>query len=644
MICAVILLFLNIHIFKVRHHMGQDRVTTYLQAASVWTLYLFAITELLSLINSLSFFPLASSWGILDVILIILLILQREDISKALPRSFPSFNKRYLVFAGISAVTITLAIRTVSYNWDSMTYHLSRIAHWAQNESVAHYATNSIRQITSPVLAEFINLHVYILTGGSDLLCNLLQCFSYLTCALIVWRIARKLHCTPVFCYIAALLYLAMPIAFAEALTTQTDNISAVWLLAFVYILLDYTDPAKPILWNKNTVSDVCTMGLMVAFGYLTKPSVCIAMVIFVLWLLLACLIRKDHFLTLAKLIGCVLPCILLPILPEMLRNIHTFAALSDPIAGQRQIIGTLQPNYIFINFLKNITYNMPTTLLYDSPALIKRFIVLAAGLMRVTLDHPSISEDGTPFMMHMPPDYGHDTALNPLIVWLFFICILWGILRFKKDKSSKAKISYSLAAAIAFLVFCAVLRWEPFVSRYMTGYFALLCPMIAFQLQKFTQAPDRLPLRNAIIGIICFICITDIAGMSIYHRNLCARNGAEERPFGYFVNRTAIYNAYAMISNDIISEKYQNIGIYMGENDYEYPFWVLLDNVKNRIEHVNVSNASAGYADTSFHPECIIWLGPLPEGGIVCNGLYYDQIQEYGVNQYLASLSTVLP
>ena len=88
-----------------------------------------------------------------------------------------------------------MAMRIVPYNWDSLTYHLPRIMHWVQNKSVAHYATNIDRQIASPPLAEFINLHIYLLMGKKDVAFNLLQCMSFGFCIVLTVAIAKKLGC-----------------------------------------------------------------------------------------------------------------------------------------------------------------------------------------------------------------------------------------------------------------------------------------------------------------------------------------------------------------------------------------------------------------------------------------------------------------
>ena len=99
------------------------------------------------------------------VILFFLRIYKEKDCLKALAARLAGAIKRHKTACVLAAALLFLAVYTVPYNWDSMTYHLSRIANWTQNQSAAHYATHNIREIVSPVLAEFLNLHVYILSG-----------------------------------------------------------------------------------------------------------------------------------------------------------------------------------------------------------------------------------------------------------------------------------------------------------------------------------------------------------------------------------------------------------------------------------------------------------------------------------------------
>jgi len=517
-----------------------------------------------------------------------------------------------------------------------MTYHLPRIAHWAQNQTVAHYATNIIRQLTSPVLAEFINLQVYILSGNNDIFLNMLQSVSFIANAAIVYGIARKIKCSDTFCRLAVLLFLTMPIAFSEALTTQVDNYATVWLLIFVYFLLDFTSVEKKITFCRENIILVCTMGFCVSLGYLAKPSVCIGMCIFVLWLLIICIRRKDRLVPLLQLICCVIPAIILPLIPEIARNLATFQAISDPIAGKRQLIGTLQPSYIFINFLKNAVYNLPNIYFSDSSNWLKRIVVKCAQLLNVELDHPSISEGGAVFYIHNAQDYGHDTAVNPVIVILFIICILWLLLRRHKKGERRDYIGFCITSALSFLLFCCVLRWEPFVTRYMISYLALLCPVTATLLQKLTDGKTQFGLRNSALSIIWFVCIVEFIGLAYYHRNMNARNGADERPYGYFVNRTTEYQSYTELCNAIMEGDNKNIGIYLGSNDYEYPLWAMLEGEIAQMKHVNVNNSSAVYAEENFEPDCIIWIGSLPDSTFTYNGIIYSNTFTAAENRYL--------
>ena len=644
MIIAIVLLYLNIHLFRIQKQHSADRLGSWLQGIVFWNLYAFIIMEILSVFHAVSFFPIIIVWGLLNVLLLI--ILQRQYVrysltisviwSKCLSTFLKEINKSTIFFGLICCFVIVMSICTVPYNWDSMTYHLPRIAHWAQNQTVAHYATNIIRQLTSPVLAEFINLQVYILSGNNDIFLNMLQSVSFIANAAIVYGIARKIKCSDTFCRLAVLLFLTMPIAFSEALTTQVDNYATVWLLIFVYFLLDFTSVEKKITFCRENIILVCTMGFCVSLGYLAKPSVCIGMCIFVLWLLIICIRRKDRLVPLLQLICCVIPAIILPLIPEIARNLATFQAISDPIAGKRQLIGTLQPSYIFINFLKNAVYNLPNIYFSDSSNWLKRIVVKCAQLLNVELDHPSISEGGAVFYIHNAQDYGHDTAVNPVIVILFIICILWLLLRRHKKGERRDYIGFCITSALSFLLFCCVLRWEPFVTRYMISYLALLCPVTATLLQKLTDGKTQFGLRNSALSIIWFVCIVEFIGLAYYHRNMNARNGADERPYGYFVNRTTEYQSYTELCNAIMEGDNKNIGIYLGSNDYEYPLWAMLEGEIAQMKHVNVNNSSAVYAEENFEPDCIIWIGSLPDSTFTYNGIIYSNTFTAAENRYL--------
>lgn len=155
----------------VLYRKNADKAELYLKCAVLWTLYCFIITELLSVANQLTRRNLFVTWGILDVILLLIIAARYKKYVKsenAVKLKDWLKNHRNVIIWGVFAVLmIILAIGKMPYNWDSMTYHCARLFHWAQNRSVAHYATNNVRQIASPVLAAFINLNVYLLTGRS---------------------------------------------------------------------------------------------------------------------------------------------------------------------------------------------------------------------------------------------------------------------------------------------------------------------------------------------------------------------------------------------------------------------------------------------------------------------------------------------
>lgn len=643
MLLAVVALYGNIYLYKRKKGIEDTTVGSYMEACCLWTLFLFALTEGLSVCHAVRFRFLFIAWGMLDVLLLCLLAVQWRRagltagaVSEMCRRGWHRLRREPydVVLLIIGAAVLCLALVTIPYNWDSMTYHLPRIAYWAQNRSVAHYATNCIRQISSPVLAEFVNLNVYILCRGHDWFFNLLQAASYITNALLVGAIAKKLSCDGRFRFLAMLLYMSMPIAYAEALTTQVDHFAAVWLLFFVYRLLDYVDTKEAMRFEKTTVFRVGSMGLSVAWGYLAKPSVCVGMVVFACWLLGVCIRRKDRINDLAKIFISALPWVAVPMAPEILRNFKTFGAYASPSAGAAQLVGTLQPAYLLVNMIKNISFNLPTAFVKNGETIFAQIAVKAAVLLNVDLNAESISENGGSYMLHEAGNYGCDTAVNPTVLWLFLFCLLWTLLRVGKNRWEKRERGYFCAVVVSFLVFCAVLRWEPFVSRYMISYLALMCPMIAAGIQRGTGGERGRPIRLCLVGGVSLLCILQAYSLFAHHYDSW-KGGARTRPYSYFAARWDELAVYAPLADEIRSRQYETVGLrLLKADDFEYPFWEMLDGC--RLEHVKVKNESSVYADKSFVPDCIIWFGPLPEKSVSIGDRTYQKITEFGNYQYL--------
>ena len=184
------------------------------------------------------------------------------------------------------------------------------------------------------------------------------------------------------------------------------------------------------------------------------------------------------------------------------------------------------------------------------------------------------------------------------------------------------------------------MLRWEPFVSRYMISYLAVLCPAIACQLEL--ACGDETDGRWRRIGIIIctlvyFVSITEATGLIQYHTEIAL---GSSRHSGYFSNNEYVEENYRDVVAYIEEKDYKNIGLLLGGNTYEYPLTVMLEDY-DRIEHVNVNNRTSIYEDETFVPEIIISMGcGMTEERIECHGISYEVVEKVAEDVYLLEMA----
>jgi Glycosyltransferase family 87 len=130
-----------------------------------------------------------------------------------------------------------LVSATPPNNWDSMHYHLSRVAAWHAQRSLHYFPTHAGIENAYPQNAELLVLWTFVFLGR-DLLAALPQLLAGLATAASVYVIARRLgHDARVSAFVA-LLFPTLTIVALESVTTQNDLVEASFVAAAVAFAL----------------------------------------------------------------------------------------------------------------------------------------------------------------------------------------------------------------------------------------------------------------------------------------------------------------------------------------------------------------------------------------------------------------------
>ena len=222
-----------------------------------------------------------------------------------------------------------------------------------------------------------------------------------------------------------------------------------------------------------------------------------------------------------------------------------------------------------------------------------------------MNIDDPAIAEDGRAFLLHPAQTYDPDLAVNPVIVLVFLFCMIWGIISFRRQGKQEGRF-YSVLISGIFLLFCCVVRWEPFVSRYMVAYLALLCPVAAYQVQDFTERFRGKTRGAAPYVLISAMCCVELFGLGIYHTRI-ALSEHGDRFRGYFYARQSIYEDYKEVCGSVAGDGPGKIGLILGQDSYEYPIWQAMNGHAEEIRHVMVENESSPYEIKEYVPDVML-------------------------------------
>lgn len=605
LLCYILLLLVNAK-FNFVKNSKELLVTT----ALLFSSFIVLSTESLSLIKSVNFISVAISWTLFCLLLFYALL---QD----LKGTFSIFNNyKSLVVDGYRGLflyekTLLLIVLTglllllfqgVIYppnNWDSLTYHMSRIMYWLSNESVEHFPTHILRHLYQPPFAEFFVLNLNLL-NGNDYLSNSVQWLFLVFTIISTWSLLDFFHVSRFYKLVAALLIITIPAVELQSSTTKNDIICGFFIITALYFSIR--------TYYETSLRNFVFLGLAIGLGMLTKGTAYLFLApIIVLFgiFILTKLIQTKNFKILLH--GFLLIFIVLILnIGHYSRNYKIDGNLVniDKMESKAYENENRNASLLLSNLLKNAGLHLGYPIHEESNKIIR----IIHEKMRYSINNPEANYYGMPYegarKIATHEDYAANLIHFILILISFFTALKYGFQNVKKN----AKILLLLLIiASQIVLFIGFLKWQPWHTRLHIPVFLLSISLVIivannikwFRYLIFSCTPL---LFYSFFFYFVYNDTRPIITNAKYTTNIHLK---QDRFNKYFANQPHLRKEYSVVLDAIYLNNSKKIGFML--SDWEYP--LLYNFYYNHISIVaiNVNNISDKIAQNTENIDAII-------------------------------------
>jgi hypothetical protein len=634
-------------LFRIFRLRGEGWRSAALGAATCWGVFVALSTEILSVPRLITRPALAVAWLLLAIASFAYAAKIRasrpaklEPGSEPAPTSFDTLDWILLSLAGLLVALVGItAIVSAPNTWDAMAYHMSRIAQWMTNRDVNLYpAFYSVQLFLSP-WAEYAMMHLDVLYGG-DRLVNLIEWFSMIGSIIGVSLIAEELGAGRRGQIFAAIAVATLPGVVLEASGAMNTCVGAFWIVAAVYYVLRWNEcQSSIVLW---------AIGATVGLAVMTKGTA---------WVLLPCTLLACWWIgstTARKLLLSRIPVLLLAILvlngPLFVRNYRLSGSpLGFPEPMGDDPLRTYSNSRYSVsitlgNVVKNVALHLATPVGGINQRL-TRLIFSTSQTLGLDLDSPASTWRGG---FRLNKVSGHEErAGNPLQLALIFISCLFLF----GSRASRTLRLYVLGLFASFVLFCALMRWQPWNARFHLPLFVLGMALagVVFEL--------KMP-RYALISIACLLLLAafPLALVNSLRPLLSVRSPSifrQSRTETYFADshRWQLHS-YRDAATFLEATNCNSVGLDSSFDDFDYPMFAILDagHGARKVRYSDVKNLTAEYARPDSTPPCAViclrcanspakWAEYKRVGGRVS---VFDEIAVFSPNGDLANTQTL--
>jgi hypothetical protein len=543
-------------------------------------------TEVLSFFHLINYTLIAVLWTTVSLLLGIKLWRHTRTTKIPTTLSIDFISVEIVVVLVVALLTSLVALGAPPNTWDGMTYHMSRIVHWINNQSINFYPTPIPRQNYMPTLAEEAMMHVDLLSHG-DTYVNFVAWSYFIFSIAVLSAIIEELGLPKSLQTMGAVLSSLLPMAIFQSTGCKNDMELTFLCLTFVLFLLRLSHH-----WN---IQNALMAGAVLGLGLYCKGTFLLiaggyGLVFAVLELCKTdtpvTLNKKIKFLALVVGIGALVSS------PYWIRTYNDhfsgFHLESSSQNNEDKSLGGITSialrNAAVHLSLPNETWNK----------------VLNSGLQQLLRESLNDRRTTTPGYNYLTYYWAHeDHAGNPVHFILGILAVLILLFSFKQISKEQRFLLISLILTIG--LFIVNLKWQPWVSRLHTPFFFLSIPLVCCVLGHFYSKNSVAHFSVGYInyGLLILCGLFALPALLVNSsRPLISTTSPtifqQTRVSAYFNNRPEIAKDYLLI-DQILKQRHNpnlSISLLCGYDDWEYPLLVLSgqasdkDNVYYRIHN----------------------------------------------------------
>jgi len=389
-------------------------------------------------------------------------------------------------------------------NFDSMCYHVARMAYYIQHGNLSYFNANYWAQVVHPKNATILMLYAFLMSGRNGNLTQLVSFISYLVAMFSVYGISRRIGNKVYASLFASLVFALLIECLLEAVTAQNDMLMTAYISCIVYFLFSFKETEN----NKHLVFAGISIGLVIG----VKASVLLVFPSLFVIVCYTCKINKIKILLLASLMAFIMLSLPAgyfenykifghPIGPQSIIKEHSFSG--KPF---QEIMVNGTKNLIRYGFEFASFDGLPNdSFVSDIQWIIKSIPAKTLNYLGVNLEE--LNDVRVPFSytksIRSHEDYSYWGVLGFALLWPVIFLSITG-----KIKSPAGKILS--AASIIFLIVQAYEGpYDPWRGRYFIISAIFAAPVAGCFAQNFHGTGKK--MRIYLFAVVLIACLSGL-------------------------------------------------------------------------------------------------------------------------------------